>query len=126
MVDVIGYGEIVTRKGLNLLNGPGNDLVSVTALAAAGAHMVLFTTGRGTPFGAPVPTVKIATNTALAEKKPGWIDLNAGGIADGSSTIEETAHRLMDLVLNTASGKSTKNEQQGYRGIAIWKNGVTL
>lgn len=126
VVDVIGYGEIVTRKGLNLLNGPGNDLVSVTALAAAGAHMVLFTTGRGTPFGAPVPTVKIATNTALAEKKPGWIDLNAGGIADGSSTIEETAHRLMDLVLNTASGKSTKNEQQGYRGIAIWKNGVTL
>ena len=126
VTDVIGYGESVTRKGLNLLNGPGNDLVSVTALAAAGAHMVLFTTGRGTPFGAPVPTVKIATNTPLAEKKPGWIDLNAGGIADGNSTIEETARYIMETVLQVASGKQTKNEQQGYRGIAIWKDGVTL
>ncbi len=126
IADVIGYGDAVTEKGLNMLYGPGNDLVSSTALTAAGAHMVLFTTGRGTPFGAPAPTLKIATNTPLAMKKSGWIDFNAGVVADGVKTLDETAKDLLQLVLDTASGKQTKTEIKGFREISIFKDGVVL
>lgn len=126
IADVIGYGDPVTVKGLNMLYGPGNDLVSCTALTAAGAHLILFTTGRGTPFGAPAPTMKIATNTPLAMKKAGWIDFNAGVAADGARTLDEAARDLMQAVLDTASGKQTRTEEKGFREIAIFKGGVTL
>lgn len=126
IMDVIGYGDAVTTKGLNMLYGPGNDLVSATALTAAGAHMILFTTGRGTPFGAPAPTIKIATNTSLATKKAGWMDFNAGVVADGDRTLEETGADLMALVLEVASGKQTKTEARGFREISIFKDGVVL
>lgn len=126
IMDVIGYGDAVTTKGLNMLYGPGNDLVSSTALTAAGAHMVLFTTGRGTPFGAPAPTMKIATNTPLATKKQGWIDFNAGTVADGTRTLDEAADDLMALVLEVASGKQTRTEERGFREISIFKDGVVL
>ena len=125
VADVIGYGEQVTAHGLSLLYGPGNDLVSATALTAAGAHIVLFTTGRGTPFGAPAPTVKIASNSGLAARKPGWIDFDAGPVADGEP-IAEAAKRLYALVLDIAGGRPSKTELLGYREIAIFKNGVTL
>lgn len=125
VVDVIGYGQQVTAPGLNLLSGPGNDLVSCTALTAAGAHLILFTTGRGTPFGAPVPTVKISTNNALFEKKPGWLDFNAGPVAEGEP-LDEAGARLLDFVLQTASGRQTRTEQQGFREISVWKDGVVL
>ncbi len=126
IVDVIGYGEQVTEKGLNLLYGPGNDLVSCTALTAAGAHLILFTTGRGTPFGAPVPTMKIATNTPLATKKTKWIDFNAGLVADGEKTLDEAGADLLDLVCQTASGQETCAERKGFREISIFKDGVVL
>lgn len=126
ITDVIGYAEQVKTNGLNLLYGPGNDLVSSTALTAAGAQLILFTTGRGTPFGSPAPTMKIATNSQLANKKKNWIDFNAGDIADGNCTLDEAAHSLMELVLETASGKLTKTEIKGFREIAIFKEGVTL
>lgn len=125
IVDVLRYGEAVTRKGLNLLCGPGNDLVSATALTAAGAHLILFTTGRGTPFGAPAPTVKISTNTALYERKGGWIDFNAGTVAQGES-LDGAGERLLDFVLEIAGGRPTKSEQRGAREISIWKDGVVL
>ena len=126
IVDVIGYGEQVQTQGLNMLYGPGNDLVSSTALTAAGAHIILFTTGRGTPFGAPAPTVKIATNTPLAQKKAMWMDFNAGVVADGEQTIDENGAELMEFVLSIASGKQTKTEQKGFREISIFKDGVVL
>ena len=126
IMDVIGYGDAVTTKGLNMLYGPGNDLVSATALTAAGAHMVLFTTGRGTPFGAPAPTMKIATNTSLATKKAGWIDFNAGVVADGIRTLDEAGADLLELVLEVASGKQTRTEERGFREISIFKDGVVL
>lgn len=126
IVDVIGYGEQVQAQGLNMLYGPGNDLVSSTALTAAGAHIILFTTGRGTPFGAPAPTVKIATNTPLTQKKFIWMDFNAGVVADGEQTIDENGAELMDFVLSIASGKQTKTEQKGFREISIFKDGVVL
>jgi altronate hydrolase len=126
IMDVIGYGDQVKAHGLNLLYGPGNDLVSATALTAAGAHMILFTTGRGTPFGAPAPTMKIATNTALATKKSNWIDFNAGVVADGEKTLDEAAADLMDLVCEVASGKQTCAERKGFREISIFKDGVVL
>ena len=126
IMDVIGYGDAVTTKGLNMLYGPGNDLVSSTALTAAGAHMVLFTTGRGTPFGAPAPTMKIATNTPLATKKAGWIDFNAGVVADGTRTLDEAGADLLELVLQVASGKKTRTEEKGFREISIFKDGVVL
>ncbi len=126
IVDVLGYGDRIRQKGLSLLSGPGNDLVSTTALTAAGAHMILFTTGRGTPFGSPVPTVKISSNTQLYKDKGGWIDFNAGVIADGSSSIENTAADLLEYVLRVASGECTRQEINGYRDIAILKDGVTL
>ncbi len=126
VMDVVGYGEAVTVRGLNLLYGPGNDLVSATALTAAGAHLILFTTGRGTPFGAPAPTLKIATNTALAQKKRAWIDFNAGVVADGTRTLDEAGAELLSLVLDTASGRPTATERRGSREIAIFKDGVML
>ena len=125
IVDVLGYGETVTRKGLNLLSGPGNDLVSTTALTAAGAHLILFTTGRGTPFGAPAPTVKISTNTALFEKKRNWIDFNTGTVAQGES-LDCAGDRLLDYVLAVASGERTSAECRGAREISIFKDGVVL
>ncbi len=125
IMDVIGYAEPVVTKGLNMLYGPGNDLVSSTAMTASGAHMILFTTGRGTPFGAPAPTLKISTNNQLFEKKPGWIDFNAGVIVDGV-TIDEAANELLHLVIEVASGKKTRAEENGFREISIFKDGVVL
>lgn len=124
--DVIGYGEQVATPGLNILSGPGNDLVSATALTAAGAHLILFTTGRGTPFGAPAPTAKVSTNNALAKKKSGWIDFNAGEVAEGES-IAKTAEHLLQYVIELSSGRvKTKAEQNGFREISIFKDGVFL
>ena len=125
IVDVLEYAEPVKKKGLSLLSGPGNDLVAATDLTAAGAHIVLFTTGRGTPFGTPAPTVKISTNTALYEKKGNWIDFNAGTVAQGES-LDDAGDRLLDFVLEIASGKKTHTEERGAREIAIFKDGVTL
>ena len=125
LVDVIRYGERICTPGLNLLYGPGNDLVSSTALTAAGAHLILFTTGRGTPFGAPAPTVKIATNMALASHKGAWIDFNAGTAAEGES-LDAVAKRLITYVLRVAGGERTSSERLGAREIAIFKDGVTL
>ena len=122
---VLAYGEKVKEPGLNLLSAPGNDLVASTALAASGAQMVLFSTGRGTPFGCPAPTVKIASNTPLAEKKKNWIDFNAGRLLEGK-TLEELGAELMDFVLETASGRQTRNEENGFHDLAIFKQGVTL
>ena len=122
---VLAYGEPVCHKGLNLLSAPGNDLVAATALAASGAHIVLFTTGRGTPFASPVPTVKISTNTGLSKKKDNWIDFNCGVIVE-DSTMEETAQRLFHYVLDVASGKKVKAEEKGFHDMAIFKQGVTL
>ena len=126
IVDVKEYACPVEKKGLNLLSGPGNDLVSATNLTAAGAHIILFTTGRGTPFGAPAPTVKLSTNTALFEKKNAWIDFNCGTIADGRETVSEAGERLLDYVMEVASGKLTKAEEHGFREISILKDGVVL
>ena len=126
VVDVLKYGERVHTKGLNLLQSPGNDLVAATALAASGSHVVLFTTGRGTPFGCPVPTVKIATNSTLANKKKHWIDFNAGPIAEGKD-MNELADEFFDYILDLASGRvQTRTEEHGIRDLAIFKNGVTL
>jgi altronate hydrolase len=125
VTDVIGYAQPVRRPGLTLLDGPGNDIVSTTALTAAGAHLILFTTGRGTPLGAPAPTIKIASNSDLAARKPGWIDFDAGTVAAGE-TIEGAGDRLFRLVLEVASGRPTRQEVAGYREIAIFKTGVTL
>ena len=122
VVDVIDYGDKVTKNGLTLLNGPGNDDVACTNLMASGAHLILFTTGRGTPLGSAVPTVKISTNTALAEKKKNWIDFDAGVVLEGNDSTDE----LFDFVMEVASGKQTKNEIFGYEEIAIFKDGVTL
>lgn len=125
IMDVIGYGDSVTTKGLNMLYGPGNDLVSATAMTAAGAHIILFTTGRGTPFGAPAPTLKLATNSQLASNKKNWIDFDAGSIVNGES-IDDAAKRLLKLVIEVASGKRTQTELRGYRSISIFKDGVVL
>lgn len=126
VVDVLQYGEPVRKRGLSLLSAPGNDLVSATALTASGCHIVLFTTGRGTPFSAPAPTVKISSNNALYEKKANWIDFNAGTVVEGE-TIAQAGRRLMDFVKELASGERlTKAEENNYRGIAIFKDGVTL
>ena len=122
---VLSYGERLQVKGLNLLSAPGNDLVAATALASAGCHMVLFTTGRGTPFGTYVPTMKVSTNSGIYERKPGWIDFNAGVIAEGES-MDDVARRFTDYVIEVANGKQTNNEKNGYHEIAIFKTGVTL
>lgn len=126
VVDVLDYGERVHTQGLNLLRGPGNDIVSVTALMAAGAHIILFTTGRGTPLGSPVPTVKVSSNTDLADRKTNWIDFNAGQLLEGKE-MKDVSEDLLNFVLKVASGElQTKNEFNNYREIAIFKDGVTL
>ena len=122
---VLAYGEPVKAKGLNLLSAPGNDLVASTALAVSGAQIVLFTTGRGTPFASPVPTVKISSNSALAGKKNNWIDFNAGRMVEDKSK-EELAKELFDYVLEVASGRKVKAEEAGFHDMAIFKQGVTL
>jgi altronate hydrolase len=127
VTDVLRYGEPVRRPGLSLLEAPGNDAVSSTAMVVSGATVLLFTTGRGTPLGFPVPTMKIATNTAISELKPHWIDFNAGSLLDGSASFEELTDALFARILDVASGRElANNEKHGYREIAIWKDGVTL
>lgn len=122
---VLKYGERLTEKGLTLLEGPGNDIVSTTDMTAAGANIILFSTGRGTPLGAPVPTVKIATNHPLAEKKHEWIDFDAARLLDEPG--DKVRDALLELICDVCSGrKQTKNEQNCYREIAIFKDGVTL
>ncbi len=122
---VLAYGETVKTPGLNLLSAPGNDLVAATALAAAGAHIVLFTTGRGTPFASPVPTMKISTNSRLAGKKSNWIDFNAGVLVEGNNWAEETQN-FFNYVVEVASGKKVCSEEAGFHDMAIFKQGVTL
>ncbi|WP_203310871.1 MULTISPECIES: UxaA family hydrolase [Sphingomonas] len=124
IADVIGYGAAATRRGLTLLEAPGNDAVSSTALAAAGATAILFTTGRGTPLGFPVPTLKIASNSDLARRKPGWIDFDAGRVLDEGFGAASAA--LLDTIVAVASGTATAAERNSEREIAIWKRGVTL
>ncbi len=122
---VLEYGDRLKAHGLNLLSAPGNDLVAATALASCGCHLVLFTTGRGTPFGTFVPTMKIATNPTLAARKPKWVDFNAGQLIEGRS-MQELLPEFIDKVLSVASGEHARNEENDYREIAIFKNGVTL
>jgi altronate hydrolase len=124
--DVLEYGDLVTKKGLVLLQAPGNDLVAANALAAVGAHMVLFTTGRGTPFACPIPTIKIASNSELAEYKKNWIDFDAGPLVHGE-TLDEAADRLFQVILDVASGRvHAKSEALDKHELAIFKDGVTL
>ncbi len=122
---VMPYGGRLEARGLNLLSAPGNDLVAATALASCGCHIVLFTTGRGTPFGTFVPTMKISSNSRLAASKPGWIDFNAGVVVE-SEPMDRTCGRFVDYVIRVASGELVNNEKNGYREIAIFKTGVTL
>jgi altronate hydrolase len=123
---VLRYGEPATTGGLSLLESPGNDGVSSTAMTVSGATLLLFTTGRGTPLGFPAPTIKISSNSEIAARKPHWIDFDAGPLLDGVSA-ENMADDLMELILDVASGrKLARNEEHGYREIAIWKEGVTL
>lgn len=123
--DVLMYGERIHSKGLNLLSAPGNDLVAATALASAGCQLVLFTTGRGTPFGSFVPTMKISTNSKLAVNKPKWIDFNAGSLVE-NDLMDDIAERFIRFVIDVASGRRVNNELNGFREIAIFKSGVTL
>lgn len=125
LADVLRYGERIKSDGLTLLEGPGNDIVAVTALAAAGCHLVLFTTGRGTPLGGPVPVVKIASNRQLARRKKNWIDFDAGVLIEDAA-MNSLADCCFDQMVNIASGARTSNENNGYRDFAIWKSGVTL
>ena len=122
VVDVIGYGETAQNHGLTLLDGPGNDIVACTNLTAAGCHIILFTTGRGTPLGAPVPTVKVATNPSLAGKKNNWIDFNAGSLLSGDDLDED----FFNYVISVANGEKTKNEINKFQEISIFKDGVVL
>ena len=124
VTDVIDYGDRINRTGLTILEGPGNDAVSTTALAAAGATLTLFSTGRGTPLGSPVPTVKIASNSALAQRKPGWIDFDAGRVL--LEGMDATAQALLAHIVAIASGEPARNEVNDERAIGIWKRGVTL
>lgn len=123
--DVLLYGDRLKIKGLNLLSAPGNDLVASTALAASGCHLVLFTTGRGTPFGTFVPTLKVSTNSKLYNFKPGWIDFNAGVLLEGEK-MDQVCLSFLHYILEVASGKLLNNEQKNYREIAIFKSGITL
>ena len=122
---VLQYGDRLETTGLNLLSAPGNDLVAATALASAGCQLVLFTTGRGTPFGTFVPTMKISTNSKLAQNKPNWIDFNAGELVEGTD-MKELVNKFIDKIIAVASGEEARNEYNGYREISIFKNGVTL
>ncbi len=121
VVDVLDYGDTLAKQGLNLLNGPGNDIVSTTNLSACGCHLILFTTGRGTPLGSAVPTIKIASNDTIVEKKPHWIDFNSYGF-----DTESKAEALLEIIKEIANGKEVKNEINNCREIAIFKDGVTL
>jgi altronate hydrolase len=124
---VLRYGEQASTGGLSLLESPGNDGISSTAMTVSGATLLLFTTGRGTPLGFPVPTIKIASNSEIAAKKPHWIDFNAGSLLDGATSMDSLADELFGLILDIASGRTlARNEEHGYREIAIWKEGVTL
>jgi altronate hydrolase len=125
VVDVLRYGERLQKHGLNLLSAPGNDAVATSALAGAGCHMVLFSTGRGTPYGGFVPTVKIATNSELAAKKKHWIDFDAGQLIHGKM-MPELLNEFVDVIADIASGKKTCNERNDFRELAIFKSGVTL
>ena len=125
VVDVLPYGARLQRPGLNLLSAPGNDAVATSALAGAGCHMVLFSTGRGTPYGGPAPTVKLATNSDLARRKPHWIDFNAGTLIEGTPMSSLLA-QFIDLIVDIANGKPTCNERNDFRELAIFKSGVTL
>ena len=122
---VLSYGDRLQTNGLNLLSAPGNDLVASTALASAGCQIVLFTTGRGTPFGTFIPTMKISTNSNLYARKPNWIDFNAGKLVEGVS-MDELLREFTDKIIAVANGERTRNEENGYREISIFKNGVTL
>lgn len=124
VVDVLQYGERLSKAGLNLLSAPGNDAVATSALIAAGCHMVLFSTGRGTPYGGFVPTIKLATNTTLANKKPTWIDFNAGQLVDGIS-MKDLLAQFIDLIVAVADGKESCNELNEFKELAIFKSGVT-
>ena len=122
----LNFGELPPADGgLYLVNGPGNDMVAVTNLAASGAHVILFTTGRGTPLSSVVPTMKISTNSPLAKKKPHWIDFDAGVLLDGAD-MDVLSKALLELCLAVANGKETKSEEKGFYDIAIFKDGVTL
>ena len=121
--DVLDYGEPIQKKGVSLMYGPGNDLVSTTALGASGCQIVLFTTGRGTPFGGFIPTYKVSTNSELAAKKPHWIDFNAGILTEGV-TLDEAASQLVEDLIAVLEGKKTRNEISDLRSIAIFKQGV--
>jgi altronate hydrolase len=125
VVDVLKYGETLKTKGLNLLSAPGNDLVAASALASAGCQMVLFTTGRGTPFGSFVPTIKVSTNTQLYKLKPHWIDFNAGSLVEDVS-FENLLEEFIDFIIKVASGELANNEKNNFRELAIFKTGVTL
>lgn len=125
ITDVLEYGEHCKKQGLNFLTGPGNDIVSTTNLTAAGANIILFTTGRGTPLGASVPTIKVASNSRLAKRKSNWIDFNAGELIE-SNDFENMTEEIFKLLIDIASGRQTKNEQNGYRDISIFKDGVIM
>lgn len=125
VVDVLGYTDVVKKKGLTLLSAPGNDMVAATALAASGCQIILFTTGRGTPLGTAVPTMKIATNSEIYQRKSNWMDFDAGVLLQGHS-MDSVADKLLLHVIEVASGRFTKSEEMGFREIAIFKNGVTL
>ena len=125
VIDVLEYGDRISAHGLNLLSAPGNDLVASTALASAGCHMVLFTTGRGTPFGTFVPTAKISTNSNLYNRKSRWMDFNAGVLVEGKSK-EEVLDEFFNFVISACSGAYVKNEKNNYREISIFKTGVIL
>ena len=125
VVDVLNYGDTLTKNGLSLLNGPGNDIVAVTNLMASGVQMILFTTGRGTPLGSAVPTIKVSPNRALAEKKKNWIDFDASPVLEGVS-MDELTDKFLDYIIEVASGRETCNEINDFREISIFKDGVTL
>lgn len=125
VVGVLGYTESVKNHGLNLLNAPGNDLVAASALAMSGCQIVLFTTGRGTPFGAFVPTMKISTNSKLFEYKPNWIDFNAGRLLEGVS-MDQLLEEFISFTISICNGKQLNHEKTGFKEIAIFKSGVTL
>ncbi|GHT55816.1 altronate hydrolase [Bacteroidia bacterium] len=125
VVDVLKYAQPATVKGLNLLNAPGNDLVASSSLALSGCQLILFTTGRGTPFGSFVPTLKISTNSKLYQFKKNWIDFNAGSLLEGK-TFDESLQELIDFVIEVADGKQLNHETFGFKEIAIFKSGVTL
>lgn len=125
VVDVVAYGQTVSKPGVTLLAGPGNDIIAVTALAAAGAHLILFSTGRGTPLGAPAPVVKVSSNSELAERKRHWIDFDAGKLVSGES-MDAMLERFVAMILETASGKQTRSEEKGLHDFSLFKTGVTL